>query len=78
MRTCQSHSEYTHTTLPNHHVWLPRASNQIYLHFLFSLRFKNVIFDIVPGEEGGTFQVKARFMGVDMEKFPLKYQVSLG
>lgn len=39
------------------------------------LRFKNVIFDIVPSEEGGTFQVKARFMGVDMEKFPLKYQV---
>ncbi|KAG9345332.1 hypothetical protein JZ751_009878 [Albula glossodonta] len=37
-------------------------------------RFKNVIFDIVPSEEGGTFQVKARFMGVDMEKFPLKYQ----
>uniref|UniRef100_A0A8C8FLC5 IQ motif containing GTPase activating protein 3 n=1 Tax=Oncorhynchus tshawytscha TaxID=74940 RepID=A0A8C8FLC5_ONCTS len=37
-------------------------------------QFKNVIFDIVPGEEGGTFQVKARFMGVDMEKFPLKYQ----
>uniref|UniRef100_A0A8C7FUA2 Uncharacterized protein n=1 Tax=Oncorhynchus kisutch TaxID=8019 RepID=A0A8C7FUA2_ONCKI len=32
------------------------------------------IFDIVPGDEGGTFQVKARFMGVDMEKFPLKYQ----
>uniref|UniRef100_A0AAY5KI41 IQ motif containing GTPase activating protein 3 n=1 Tax=Esox lucius TaxID=8010 RepID=A0AAY5KI41_ESOLU len=37
-------------------------------------QFKNVIFDIVPCEEGGTFQVKARFMGVDMEKFPLKYQ----
>ncbi|KAL0984873.1 hypothetical protein UPYG_G00149790 [Umbra pygmaea] len=37
-------------------------------------QFKNVIFDIVPGEAGGTFQVKARFMGVDMEKFPLKYQ----
>ncbi|KAM9404075.1 LOW QUALITY PROTEIN: ras GTPase-activating-like protein IQGAP1 [Salvelinus alpinus] len=37
-------------------------------------QFKNVIFDIVPGDEGGTFQVKARFMGVDMEKFPLKYQ----
>ncbi|XP_046891515.1 ras GTPase-activating-like protein IQGAP3 [Hypomesus transpacificus] len=37
-------------------------------------QFKNVIFDIVPSEEGGTFQVKARFMGVDMEKFPLKYQ----
>uniref|UniRef100_A0A8C9WC36 IQ motif containing GTPase activating protein 3 n=1 Tax=Scleropages formosus TaxID=113540 RepID=A0A8C9WC36_SCLFO len=37
-------------------------------------QFKNVIFDIVPSEERGTFLVKARFMGVDMEKFPLKYQ----
>uniref|UniRef100_A0A671MXL5 Ras GTPase-activating-like protein IQGAP3 n=1 Tax=Sinocyclocheilus anshuiensis TaxID=1608454 RepID=A0A671MXL5_9TELE len=37
-------------------------------------QFKNVIFDIVPGEEDGTFLVKARFMGVDMERFPLKYQ----
>uniref|UniRef100_A0A673LMX6 Uncharacterized protein n=1 Tax=Sinocyclocheilus rhinocerous TaxID=307959 RepID=A0A673LMX6_9TELE len=32
------------------------------------------IFDIVPGEEDGTFLVKARFMGEDMERFPLKYQ----
>lgn len=39
-------------------------------------RFKNVIFDIVPGEQDGCFLVKARFMGVDMERFPLKYQVS--
>lgn len=38
-------------------------------------RFKNVIFDIIPSEEGGTFLVKARFLGVDMERFPLKYQV---
>ncbi|TRY59997.1 hypothetical protein DNTS_020255 [Danionella cerebrum] len=37
-------------------------------------QFKNVIFDIAPAEEDGTFLVKARFMGVDMEKFPLKYQ----
>ncbi|ROL53499.1 Ras GTPase-activating-like protein IQGAP1 [Anabarilius grahami] len=37
-------------------------------------QFKNVIFDIVPTEEDGTFLVKARFMGVDMERFPLKYQ----
>ncbi|XP_076842837.1 ras GTPase-activating-like protein IQGAP3 [Brachyhypopomus gauderio] len=37
-------------------------------------QFKNVIFDIVPSEEGGTFLVKARFLGVDMERFPLKYQ----
>ncbi|KAG2462243.1 NNRE epimerase, partial [Polypterus senegalus] len=39
-------------------------------------QFRNVIFDIVRCEEEvGTFQVKARFMGVDMEKFPLRYQV---
>ncbi|KAA0702572.1 Ras GTPase-activating-like protein IQGAP3 [Triplophysa tibetana] len=37
-------------------------------------QFKNVIFDIVPGEQDGCFLVKARFMGVDMERFPLKYQ----
>ncbi|XDV39519.1 hypothetical protein PO909_008752 [Leuciscus waleckii] len=37
-------------------------------------QFKNVIFDIVPAEEDGAFLVKARFMGVDMERFPLKYQ----
>ncbi|KAL4646730.1 ras GTPase-activating-like protein IQGAP3 [Arapaima gigas] len=37
-------------------------------------QFKNVIFDIVPSKERGAFLVKARFMGVDMEKFPLKYQ----
>ncbi|XP_062848476.1 ras GTPase-activating-like protein IQGAP3 isoform X2 [Trichomycterus rosablanca] len=37
-------------------------------------QFKNVIFDIVPSEEDGTFLVKARFLGVDMERFPLKYQ----
>ncbi|XP_066538517.1 ras GTPase-activating-like protein IQGAP3 isoform X2 [Hoplias malabaricus] len=37
-------------------------------------QFKNVIFDIIPSEEGGTFMVKARFLGVDMERFPLKYQ----
>ncbi|XP_048381646.1 ras GTPase-activating-like protein IQGAP3 isoform X2 [Stegostoma tigrinum] len=37
-------------------------------------QFRNVIFDIVQSEEVGTFDVKARFMGVDMEKFQLKYQ----
>lgn len=34
-----------------------------------------MIFDIIPSEEEGTFLVKARFLGVDMERFPLKYQV---
>ena len=34
-----------------------------------------MIFDIVPCEESGRFQVKAKFMGVDMERFQLHYQV---
>ncbi|XP_075764038.1 ras GTPase-activating-like protein IQGAP3 isoform X2 [Pelodiscus sinensis] len=37
-------------------------------------QFRNVIFDIVPCEEAGKFQVTARFMGIDMEKFQLHYQ----
>ncbi|XP_070822093.1 ras GTPase-activating-like protein IQGAP3 [Chaetodon trifascialis] len=39
-----------------------------------STQFKNVVFDIVPGPEKGTFSVKARFLGVEMEEFLLKYQ----
>ncbi|TMS01629.1 hypothetical protein E3U43_020458 [Larimichthys crocea] len=37
-------------------------------------QFKNVVFDIVPGPERGSFNVKARFLGVQMEEFLLKYQ----
>ncbi|XP_072917421.1 LOW QUALITY PROTEIN: ras GTPase-activating-like protein IQGAP1 [Hemitrygon akajei] len=37
-------------------------------------QLRNVIFDIVQSEEAGTFEVRARFMGVDMERFHLKYQ----
>ncbi|XP_059195853.1 ras GTPase-activating-like protein IQGAP3 [Centropristis striata] len=37
-------------------------------------QFKNVVFDIVPGTERGSFSVKARFLGVEMEEFLLKYQ----
>ncbi|XP_023819826.1 ras GTPase-activating-like protein IQGAP3 isoform X3 [Oryzias latipes] len=37
-------------------------------------QFKNVVFDIVPGPEKGSFRVKARFLGVEMEEFLLKYQ----
>ncbi|KAF7648200.1 hypothetical protein LDENG_00160500 [Lucifuga dentata] len=37
-------------------------------------QFKNVVFDIVPGLEKGSFKVKARFLGVEMEEFLLKYQ----
>ncbi|KAM9688363.1 ras GTPase-activating-like protein IQGAP3 [Trichechus inunguis] len=36
--------------------------------------FKNVIFDITPGDEAGKFEVNAKFLGVDMERFQLHYQ----
>ncbi|NXG05524.1 IQGA1 protein, partial [Sakesphorus luctuosus] len=37
-------------------------------------QFKNVIFEISPTEEVGDFEVKAKFMGVQMETFMLQYQ----
>ncbi|XP_053331324.1 ras GTPase-activating-like protein IQGAP3 [Spea bombifrons] len=37
-------------------------------------QFRNVIFDITPCDEPGKFQVKTKFLGVDMEKFQLNYQ----
>uniref|UniRef100_A0A8C0B219 IQ motif containing GTPase activating protein 1 n=1 Tax=Buteo japonicus TaxID=224669 RepID=A0A8C0B219_9AVES len=37
-------------------------------------QFKNVIFEISPTEEVGDFEVKAKFMGVQMETFMLHYQ----
>ena len=37
--------------------------------------FRNVIFDITPGDEAGKFEVNAKFLGVDMERFQLHYQV---
>ncbi|NXY35897.1 IQGA3 protein, partial [Pomatorhinus ruficollis] len=37
-------------------------------------QLRNVIFDIIPCEESGRFQVKAKFMGIDMERFQLHYQ----
>ncbi|XP_042538216.1 ras GTPase-activating-like protein IQGAP3 [Dipodomys spectabilis] len=36
--------------------------------------FRNVIFDITPGNEAGKFEVNAKFLGVDMERFQLHYQ----
>lgn len=36
--------------------------------------FRNVIFDITPGDEAGRFEVNAKFLGVDMERFQLHYQ----
>ncbi|NXY06732.1 IQGA2 protein, partial [Pteruthius melanotis] len=41
--------------------------------FLLS-RFKNVMFDITPGEEVGDFEIKAKFLGVEMEKVQLHFQ----
>ncbi|KAM4860776.1 ras GTPase-activating-like protein IQGAP3 [Thomomys bottae] len=35
---------------------------------------RNVIFDITPGNEAGKFEVNAKFLGVDMERFQLHYQ----
>ncbi|XP_058016646.1 ras GTPase-activating-like protein IQGAP3 isoform X2 [Ahaetulla prasina] len=37
-------------------------------------QLRNVIFDIIPSREAGKFQVKAKFMGVNMENFQLNYQ----
>ncbi|KAM8793472.1 ras GTPase-activating-like protein IQGAP2 [Eudromia elegans] len=37
-------------------------------------QFKNVIFDITPGEEVGDFEIKAKFLGVEMEKVQLHFQ----
>lgn len=48
------------------------------IHMSFpSFRFKNVMFDISPTEEVGDFEVKAKFMGVEMEKVQLHFQVKL-
>ncbi|XP_038639978.1 ras GTPase-activating-like protein IQGAP1 [Scyliorhinus canicula] len=41
---------------------------------LSSNQFKNVIFDICPTEEVGDFEVKAKFMGVQMDSYMLHYQ----
>jgi hypothetical protein len=50
--------------------------NKNHAHVMFCLnRFKNVIFEISPTEEVGDFEVKAKFMGVQMETFMLHYQV---
>uniref|UniRef100_UPI00358EC297 ras GTPase-activating-like protein IQGAP1 n=1 Tax=Myxine glutinosa TaxID=7769 RepID=UPI00358EC297 len=35
---------------------------------------KNVLFDIMPGENPGDFEVKAKFMGIEMEKVQLNFQ----
>lgn len=35
------------------------------------------MFDILPTEEVGDFEVKAKFMGVEMEKVQLHFQVNI-
>ncbi|XP_062874278.1 ras GTPase-activating-like protein IQGAP2 [Trichomycterus rosablanca] len=37
-------------------------------------QLKNVMFDIAPCEEVGDFEIKAKFLGVEMEKFQLHFQ----
>ncbi|XP_068104939.1 ras GTPase-activating-like protein IQGAP2 isoform X2 [Hyperolius riggenbachi] len=37
-------------------------------------QFKNVLFDITPADEVGDFEVKAKFLGVEMEKVQLHFQ----
>lgn len=57
-------------------IFLPSFSEFLYLYSLSRLqRFKNVMFDISPTEEVGDFEVKAKFMGVEMEKVQLHFQV---
>ncbi|XP_011934102.1 PREDICTED: ras GTPase-activating-like protein IQGAP3 isoform X3 [Cercocebus atys] len=43
-------------------------------HLAPDSNFRNVIFDITPGDEAGKFEVNAKFLGVDMERFQLHYQ----
>ncbi|KAH0515198.1 Ras GTPase-activating-like protein IQGAP3 [Microtus ochrogaster] len=43
-------------------------------HLAPRANFRNVIFDIIPGDEAGRFAVNAKFLGVDMEQFQLHYQ----
>ncbi|XP_053134397.1 ras GTPase-activating-like protein IQGAP3 isoform X2 [Hemicordylus capensis] len=37
-------------------------------------QLRNVVFDIIPCEEAGKFQVKAKLLGIEMERFQLHYQ----
>ncbi|XP_066036854.1 ras GTPase-activating-like protein IQGAP2 isoform X4 [Chamaea fasciata] len=37
-------------------------------------QFKNVLFEITPGGEVGDFEIKAKFLGVEMEKVQLQFQ----
>ena len=43
--------------------------------FLFFYRFKNVLFEIAATDTPGVFDLSAKFMGVNMEKVELIFQV---
>lgn len=60
-----------------HRIFLYENTKIKSLWCFVSNRFKNVIFEISPTEEVGDFEVKAKFMGVQMETFMLHYQVGL-
>ncbi|XP_039662009.1 ras GTPase-activating-like protein IQGAP3 [Perca fluviatilis] len=80
--SCLDH--LTHSSKSTNKKKLPALSNAaarlqekgvlVEIQDLPATQFKNVVFDIVPGPEKGTFNVKARFLGIEMEEFPLKYQ----
>ena len=40
-------------------------------------RFKNVLFEFSESEMSGTFDLNAKFMGVNMEKVELVFQVGI-
>jgi len=40
------------------------------------LRFKNVLFEISSTDSSGVFEVNAKFMGVNMDKVELLFQVT--
>lgn len=62
--------------VPLPHLRVSSPESMKLTHMVLSFyRFKNVIFEISPTEEVGDFEVKAKFMGVQMETFMLHYQV---
>jgi len=40
------------------------------------VRFKNVLFEICSTDSSGVFEVNAKFMGVNMDKVELLFQVT--
>ena len=46
------------------------------MHVFVCLRFKNVLFEISSTDSSGVFEVNAKFMGVNMDKVELLFQVT--